>query len=35
MQGYLKCLEVRAGYSNVDLGDKGNEGKQEAGQGMA
>ena len=35
MQGYLKCLEVRARYSNVDLGDKVNEGKQKAGQGMA
>lgn len=35
MQGYLKCLEVRARYSDVDLGDKGNEGKPKAGQGMA
>lgn len=35
MQGYLRCLEVRARYNGVDLGDKGNEGKQEAGQGMA
>lgn len=35
MQGYLRCLEVRARYNGVDLGDKGNEGKQKAGQGMA
>ena len=35
MHGYLKCLEVSARYNGVDLGDKGNEGKQEAGQGMA
>ena len=35
MQGYLKCLEVSARYNGVDLGDKGNEGKQKAGQGMA
>lgn len=32
MQGYLRCLEVRARYNGVDLGDKG---KQKAGQGMA
>ena len=35
MQGYLRCLEVCARYNGVDLGDKGNEGKQKAGQGMA
>lgn len=35
MHGYLKCLEVSARYNGIDLGEKGNEGKQEAGQGMA
>lgn len=35
MQGYLRCLEANARYNGIDLGDKGNEGKQEAGQGMA
>lgn len=35
MQGYLRCLEIRARYSDVYLGDKGNEGKPKAGQGMA
>lgn len=35
MQGYLKCLEVSARFNGIDLGEKGNEGKQEAGQGMA
>lgn len=35
MHGYLKCLEVSARYNGIDLGEKGNEGKQKAGQGMA
>ena len=35
MQGYLRCLEANARYNGIDLGDKGNEGKQKAGQGMA
>lgn len=35
MQGYLRCLEVRARYNGIDLGENGNEGKQKAGQGMA
>lgn len=32
MHGYLKCLEVSARYNGIDLGEKGNEGKQKAGQ---
>lgn len=35
MQGYLRCIEVRAKYNGIDLGENGNEGKQKAGQGMA
>lgn len=35
MQGYLRCLEANARYNGIDLGENGNEGKQEAGQGMA
>ena len=35
MQGYLRCLEASARYNGIDLGENGNEGKQEAGQGMA
>lgn len=35
MQGYLRCLEVRARYNGIDLGENSNEGKQKAGQGMA
>ena len=35
MQGYLRCIEVRAKYNGIDLGENSNEGKQKAGQGMA